>query len=256
MPERDSRRSSRSGRLSLPADDRPPVEDGFLTRPLVIAHRGASGEELENTLAAFRLARDQRADGIELDLHLTSDGELVVHHDPVVDGHLISEGSAAELAGHRLSNGEAVPTLGQVLDGTGPGVELFLEVKALPEWGDARLLDLIDGAPDPTRCQVHSFDHRIIHRLKRTRADLKTGVLSASYPLDPVAGAVAAGAETLWQVEDLVDSELVAAAHGAGLAVIAWTTDDPDRIEALAAMGVDGICTNLPARAREVLGDD
>ncbi len=221
--------------------------------PEIIAHRGASGQELENTLAAFRLAIEQGADGIELDVHFTADGVPVVHHDPVVDGQVIAEGAAAELAGHRLANGEVIPTLAEALAVIGDGVKAYIEAKALPSSGDAALLAVIDASPDPEACQVHSFDHRIVRRLKDARNKLATGVLSASYQVNPSTVVRSARAETLWQSADMIDDELVRAVHRDKLRLIAWTVDDPDRLRQLARMGVDGLCTNFPALAREAL---
>ena len=68
--------------------------------PLVIAHRGASAYEFENSLAASRVARSQGADGVELDVHVSADGVPIVHHDPTVDGGPIAEVSSTDLAAH------------------------------------------------------------------------------------------------------------------------------------------------------------
>jgi len=221
---------------------------------LVIAHRGASAEETENSLAAFRRAVREGADGIELDIHATADGELIVFHDPVLAGRPVSAMPLADIRRHPLENGEAPPTLTEALSTIGPETTVFVEVKGLAPRFDGRLLDALAHAPAPERCHVHAFDHRIIQRLQRagfSRGQL--GALSASYPVNPVRQLDDAGAEELWQEQSLIDADLVNAVHRPGGKVYAWTVDEPARITELAGMGVDGICTNHPRAARTLL---
>src|SRR5919206_1493150 len=93
----------------------PPI--GVLRRPSVIAHRGASGYEYENSRAAFRRAVMLDADGVELDVHATRDGGIVVHHDPDVPGFgAIAEMTSEEARHARIRNGESLPLLTEVLD--------------------------------------------------------------------------------------------------------------------------------------------
>jgi glycerophosphoryl diester phosphodiesterase len=221
---------------------------------LLIAHRGASAYELENSLAAFRLAVEQGADGIELDVHLTVDGVPFVHHDPQVGSLLISDATAAAIGALKLANGESVPTLAAALHAIGTATEVFVEVKSLDAVHDMQLLACLADGPAPDRYRVHSFDHRIVRRLKDQRPELSCGVLSASYPVHPLRPLQDASAGTLWQHESLVDAALIAAVHGSGYRVYAWTVDQPDRLRTLAEIGVDGVCTNHPDVAREVLG--
>jgi glycerophosphoryl diester phosphodiesterase len=225
-----------------------------MTRPLVIAHRGASGHAFENSLAAFALARSSGADGVELDIHSTADGAFLVHHDPDVPG--VGRIGALPLdafAGARLPNGEPIPTLGQVLEELGD-FDVWIELKTLaPAW-DARLLQLMRSGPSPTRYAVHAFDHRIIARIGGGAPLLRRGVLSASYPLDLVGPLTATGAEALWQQNQLIDRGMVETLHRAGKKVIAWTANDPEEIGRLVALGVDGICGNYPERIRALVG--
>lgn len=221
--------------------------------PLIIAHRGASRDEPENSLAAFRRALALGADGVELDVHTTADGALVVVHDGDLGGRPIGSLPLAAVRDHRLANGEPIPTLDEALACITPAVTAYVETKTLPADADAALLRCIDAAPAPGRCQVHAFDHRIIRRLAARRPGLALGVLSGSYPLDPAAQVAAAGAQVLWQHADLVDAPLVAQIHSAGYRLMVWTVDRPDDIRRLATLGVDGICTNRPDTAREAL---
>ena len=190
------------------------------------------------------------ADGVEFDVHATRDGGLIVHHDARIPGlGPIASASLGAIRNTRLSNGEPVPTLAEALEALGRA-EVWIEVKALPEAWDHTLLRVIDAAPAPERCAVHSFDHRIIARLGRERPSLRRGVLSASYPIDPAGMLLAAGATALWQEASLIDPELVAVIHRSGGEIIAWTVNDSSVARPLAAMGVDALCGNFPDRLR------
>lgn len=224
-----------------------------MSRPLVIAHRGASAVEYQNSLAAFRAAARLGADAVELDVHATTDGVLFVHHDRVAGGRDIPSATAAELAGVRLPNGEPLPTLAQALDAAGR-LRVFVEVKTLPPAWDDALLRCLDAGPNPAGYAVHGFDHRIVARLHARRPTLPCGVLTASYQLDNTTPARAAGASALWPEASLVDATFVAAAHGAGLAVYPWTPDTEAELVRLRDLGVDGLCTNHPDLARAVVG--
>jgi glycerophosphoryl diester phosphodiesterase len=219
-----------------------------MTRPLVIAHRGASGAAHENTLQAFTLAKGVGADGVELDIHSTADGVFLVHHDAVVPGiGTIGTLPQEAFATFRLPNGEPIPTLGQVLEELGP-FDVWIELKTLaPRW-DAQLLQVMRSGPSPERYAVHAFDHRIIGRVGGMAPLLRRGVLSASYPVDLLSPLAAVGADTLWQETHLIDAAMVTALHEAGKRVIAWTANDPAEIARLTALGVDGICGNYPER--------
>jgi hypothetical protein len=116
---------------------------------LVIAHRGASAREVENSLAAFRAAASLGADGVELDVHATMDGGLIVHHDEAIAGRPIPYLTTAQVASQRLSNGEPVPTLAAALQTLGPALRVFVEVKSLPPQFDDRLLAALDAGPNP-----------------------------------------------------------------------------------------------------------
>jgi glycerophosphoryl diester phosphodiesterase len=222
-----------------------------MSRALAIAHRGASALEVENSLAAFRAAAALGADAVELDVHATADGQLVVHHDEMIGRHHVAHCSLREVREHLLPDGEPVPTLAEALAAIVPAMIAFVEVKSLaPRW-DAQLLAAIDGCPDPGRVRVHAFDHRIIRRLGILRPELPRGVLSASYPVHPMRMLEDADASALWQHAPLVDAALVEAVHAGGGVVYAWTVDDPGRMRELLAAGVDGLCSNHPDVARK-----
>jgi glycerophosphoryl diester phosphodiesterase len=225
-----------------------------VTRALVVAHRGASGYEVENSLAAFRAAARLGADAVELDVHATADGALLVHHDETIGGtHHIPHLSARQLQGLRLANGEPIPTLPQALDAAGASLQVCVEVKSLAPRFDDRLLDALDRGPNPAGYAVHSFDHRIVRRLGLARPALPRGVLSSAYLVRPLAALEDAGATVLWQERTMVDRGLVDTVHHAGFRIVVWTVNHPDDMRRLVGLGVDGVCTNFPDVARRTV---
>lgn len=218
-------------------------------QPRVLAHRGASGTRPENSLAAFREAVRLGADGVELDVHATADGALVIHHDAIIPGlGAIPEQRLAAIRAVRL-RGEPVPTLTEALEVL-DGLEVWVELKSLPVAADEELLRALAGGPRPERYAVHGFDHRIVARLGARNPALRRGILSASYPVDPVGPMAAAGANTLWQAWHLIDAELIAAVHRRGGELVAWTVNDSATADRLSALGVDALCGNFPERLR------
>ena len=220
---------------------------------LIIAHRGASEHLPENSLAAFRAAVELGADGVELDVHCTADGAFVVYHDDSVCGARVDQSSLNTLRDFQLPNGEPIPTLSESLEVLGSETKVFVEVKSLDATQDSGLLQVLHDGPNPSFYHVHSFDHRIVRRLLNHDAGLVGGVLSASYPVNPLIQLEQSGAMELWQRENLVDDELVAAVHAIGRRIIPWTVDDAARIEELMDMGVDGMCSNRPDLVRRLL---
>jgi glycerophosphoryl diester phosphodiesterase len=223
-------------------------------KPLVIAHRGASGYELENSLRAFHAAAERGADGVELDVHSSVDGEIFVHHDERLgDGRHIAQCYAGDLVAVQLSNGELLPTLAQALSVVGRRLSVFVELKSLDPDADRRLLEVLAAGPNPSGYAIHSFDHRIVRRVGEREPRLIRGVLSGAYAIRPLAALHDTGATDLWQEQSLIDAELVSAAHHARARLIAWTVNDGDRMRQLAHLGVDAICTNYPDVCRQVI---
>ncbi len=235
----------------------------------VIAHRGASRTHRENTLDAFRAAIDQGADGIELDVRLSADDVLIVHHDAhLADGTLIRGVDAAELP-------DEVPTLGQALELLGD-TWVNVEIKNVPDEPDydeehrisvavaglmAAHLALSGGDGGATmaeRAIISSFNVGSIEQLRATDPSLPLALLvwGQADPASLVARAEAHGFEAIHPHDLLVDRSFVERAHRAGLQVNVWTVDDIDRIRELADLGVDGVITNDPAAAITGLGRD
>jgi glycerophosphoryl diester phosphodiesterase len=215
----------------------------------IIAHRGAPHERRENTLASFARALELGAAGIELDVHGTRDGDVVVHHDPVVHARTGEDRAPRTIASSTrreldelLPPDERVPTLTEVLDLVGRRATIYVEIKA-PRI-EERVVHVLRDAPETSRCAVHGFDHRIVRRIHALAPDLECGILLTSYLVDPLRALADAGARDLWQQVELLDAELVALVHGAGGRVIAWTVNDLALGQRLADWGVDGLCTD------------
>lgn len=226
-------------------------------KPQVIGHRGASARAPENTLAAFRLAVAQGADGVEIDVRRSADGALVLHHDAnLSDGRLVGATLRGDLP-------PSVPTLGEVL--TAGSWFVNIELKNDPEEPtydpDGRLVgDVVaevaaHGAGG--RVLLSSFDWDTVCRVRAEAPELAVGWLvwtgTRGEPSAWVARVAQAGMQAINPQDALVNAALVAAAHGAGLAVNVWTVDDPDRIRSLARLGVDAVITNDPATALAAL---
>lgn len=246
-----------SGRRPLPSQQ----------RPLVIAHRGASGERPENTLPAYRLAIEQRADMIEIDLHATRDGAIVVAHDAELarlgGRGEIGQASLAEVRALDAGGGLRVPILDEVLDAFGGRISLNLEIKSGERTGpyagiEEASLAAVEGRGLLESTVFSSFHDSVLRELRRLSSSVRIAVLaSPREPREPLARtlrrAEAVDAEAVNPHFTLVDEAMVGAAHGEGLAVYAYTADAEPELERLLALGVDGIFTNHPRRLRSIV---
>jgi glycerophosphoryl diester phosphodiesterase len=251
------------------------LSPGFFSpraRPLVLAHRGASADAPENSRAAFRLARDQGADAVELDVMRCATGEVVVFHDDDLlrmanRPTLVRDMPFADLQQIDLGQGERIPLLDDVLRDLAQGDNRLLvniELKSQPTW-TWRLQD--DGLASATaaivrshnyaaHALVSSFDPLLLLRFRRLAPEVATALLCAHDQALPYRRAWAARLvqpRALHPESSLVDARVVARWHARGLAVNVWTVDDPGELRLFAAFGVDGVITNRPALARSVL---
>jgi glycerophosphoryl diester phosphodiesterase len=199
----------------------------------------------ENTLSSFEAALSAGADGIELDVHATADGVVVVHHDPHVTGGLeIARTAWRVLQLAASGKGLEIPTLADVCELVDDRAELFVEIKGAGiERKVATVLRRHRGS-----FAIHSFDHPTIRRLSHLDRRLRLGLLFEERTPDVVAMLAANGARDAWPQHAIVDARLVDAVHGAGGRVIAWTVNDPRDLARLAALDVDGLCTDDVSR--------
>ncbi len=217
----------------------------------VIAHRGASHLYPENTIAAFEGARRAGADWVELDVHLTADEVLAVHHDEhLADGRRIDAVARAALPAE-------VPALAEALVACGPlGVNVELKSHP-PARHDAVIRQLVaDLDAWGGEVLVSSFDGTLLGRVRELAPALPTAllVLPGEGPAAVVGACTSVGHVALHPWDGMVDEELVRACAAASLAVNVWTVDDPVRIRELQALGVQGIVTNEPEVALHALG--
>lgn len=236
--------------------------------PRVIAHRGLALLHTENTLGAFQAAITAGADLLETDVHVSKDGQVVVAHDPDllrVAGRpgLVSDFTAAQLAGMDVGQGEGFPTLVELLERfPDQKFNIDLKVRAVVE----PFVDVITQLHARDRVLVASFQEE--HRAIATA--LLPGVLSSATPRHVVEGRVrswfglpldswalppevkALQIPTTHRGFALVTPSMIRAAHRRGLEVHVWTINDPDQMRRLWQMGVDGIVTDRTDLAVEV----
>jgi glycerophosphoryl diester phosphodiesterase len=226
-----------------------------MARTVVLGHRGSPDPATgvgENTLGAFARASRLGADGVELDVRMTADGALAVHHDPVVDGvGAVSGLTATELPA-------SVPLLPAVLEAC-DGLFLNVEIKNLPgEPGfdpDERLAGevaaLLSVTGQLAGVVVSSFWPPTLEAVHDARPELPTGLLVAGWfdPAEAIGAAFRLGCTALHPFVGLITPGLVTEAHRAGLSVAAWTVNARPDLEAVLAAGVDTVITDDVALA-------
>ncbi len=224
---------------------------------LIFAHRGASGVEPENTLRAIQVALDAKVDGIEIDIHQV-DEKLFVIHDRWLNRTTSGRGQISHYNYEQLrsldaGNGETIPTLDEVLTLIAGKCTINLELKKID---DLQLLfDYIDKAVRDTPLLnrdilLSSFNHRLLHRIHQLRAEFALGALTACYPLDYAKFAEQLNAYSVHLDVDFISEHFVEDAHSRGLKVFVYTVDELDDINAMKALGVDGIFSNFPTRTK------
>jgi len=223
---------------------------------LVIAHKGASADRPENTIEAFDAAREAGADWVELDVRRTADDVLVVHHDAHLgDGSVLVEIQAGDLP-------DEVPTLAQALE-VCDGMGVNIEIKNLPgdpDWDaehqiSAAVAGLALAYRDYDALLISSFTMDTVARIGQIDAALPRGLVlnDAAGLWQGVAWSESAGLQAFNPYVPLVDAALVKRVHDAGMSLNVWTVNDPDRIAEMVELGVDGIITDVPGVAREVI---
>ncbi len=244
----------------------------FHDRPVIIAHRGASARAPENTLSAFRKAIQIGAEVAELDVHLSADGGVIVIHDETLDRTTDGEGRVADLDTAAIQAvdagrwkdvkylGERVPTLPEVLEAVGQELILCIELKGgegLPE----AVVSTVRDASAERRVLFFSFDPAHVRALKALEPEIpvvwlvgRESAEEEGYAVTLPEQAAEMGADVLGLSMRIVDAAIVIASHGAGLPVFAFTANRPDHINALIAVGVDGVITDRPDFAQDIVG--
>lgn len=246
----------------------------------LVGHRGGAGLAAENTMAAYRAGIAAGAQAIELDVHLSKDGALVVMHDPNVSTTTDGTGAIGSLTLAEIKKLNAaarstttkdpqeVPTLDQPLAlAAASKVDAYIEIKVPPTGRypgiEAKVVQAIKQAGMAGHVLVISFDLPTLQDMKTVDASLPTGWLMqrAGVPAAAKASAQAladlakkSGVDNVGISRDYLSAEIVQAAHEKGLTVGVWTVDDPTEMRQFANWGVDAITSNRPDVLVSTLG--
>ncbi|MDO9466215.1 MAG: glycerophosphodiester phosphodiesterase [Thiobacillus sp.] len=244
-----------------------PCAGAARSTPASIAHRGAADDAPENTLAAFKLAWQQGADGIEGDFHLTRDGEIVCIHDADTrrtagQATKVAEATLAEL--RRLDvgswkgepwRGARIPTLGEVLATVPAGKQVFIEIKCGPEILPALKAAFAGSGLQSGQAIVMSFDAKVIAEAKRLLPQLKALWLT-DFKADPETGVRPTATAILQTLEKtgadgvgcrahpVVDQVFMQTLRTAQKEVHLWTVDDVPTAKRYLQLGADSLTSN------------
>ena len=220
-----------------------------MTKVLIIAHRGASGYEPENTLRSVKKALELGADMVEVDVHVSRDEYVVVIHDARLERTTNGKGHVKDMTLKELKKldaglGEQIPALEEVIQLVREKAQLVVEIKV--PGTEERVLQEIKANRLENEALITSFYHPVIRRVKELNPNVQAGVIIASRPVKPMQLAIDANANALFPKYTFVDQQMVLVAHKNNLAVYPWTMDTLSEINPLMEMGVDGIVTNKP----------
>ena len=231
---------------------------GIAALPLLIGHRGARGLAPENTLKALEAGIAAGCPWLEFDVQLHPSGELFLLHDLTLQRTTSGQGLAADCTWPALraldaGQGEQLPTLDEALDCIGQRAKVNIEVKT---WGGTAaavaecLRSRLAKGWRAEQFMVSSFHLPELQAFKQALPTVPVAVLLCGVPLDWAACASTLGAVALNQSAEFVDAQLVADAKARGLQVNVYTVNDADEYLRLAALGVDGVFTDVPDRLR------
>ncbi|MCP3936815.1 MAG: glycerophosphodiester phosphodiesterase [Actinomycetia bacterium] len=222
---------------------------------LVVAHRGASNAERENTILAFELAVALGSDAVELDVRRSADGQMIVHHDAhLSDGRLIADTSTADLPDH-------VPGLAAALDACGK-LLVNIEIKNSETEPDhdpdrrlaAQVVDLVVQRGQQDNVLVSSFDLDTVDLVRELNPSIPTALLVfGGEPGELLELCARKGHGAIHPHDTQVDANFMTHARRLDIMVNVWTVDDSARMRELVALGVNGIVTNVPDVARTVV---
>jgi len=234
----------------------------------VIGHRGAMGHIAENTFPSFELGLSQGADILELDIHLSRDGEVVVIHDATLDrttdghgyirDHTLAELKHLDAGGKHKAAGARIPTLAEVLEWARDRAALAIEIKAAHvryPGIEAKMLDLLARFGMTEHVVVISFDHLSLHEVKRLEPNVAVGPLYLARPADSAGLMRATNAEVMRPQYAYVTEAEVSVARENDWAIAPWGATERPMWEYLWGLGVDAISANHPDRLVAALAD-
>lgn len=234
----------------------------------VFAHRGASGYAPENTLEAFALAGEQGAQGIELDVQLTKDGEVVVIHDETIDRVSTGKGAVRDYTLEELRRfsfhnhkkeyeGVQIPTLREVLKQVKPGgMEVNIELKTGIYWYpglEEKTVELVKAAGMENRVIYSSFNHYSVQKILELDAEAETAYLYSDVLLNVENYAKNTGVCGLHPaVYHLKMADFLESYRRSGLKVRVWTVNDEADMRQFIEKDLEAVITNYPDRALRV----
>ena len=228
---------------------------------MIIAHRGASSYAPENTLASIRKAFDLNADGVEIDVQMSRDGELVLQHDWTLEKiagekKLVTSADLAELkkidAGSWFSEsfkGEQIPLLSEALAAIPDGRLVNIEIKKRADDHrnlEEKIAELLNDMNMKERVIISSFNHKSIIKISEIDSSLKTALILSNLMVDPHEYFKKFSCYSIHPVVYFIEPELIKIIHDLGMKVITWTVDIPDLAQLLLKIGCDSIITNYP----------
>ncbi|TAN31481.1 glycerophosphodiester phosphodiesterase [bacterium] len=230
-------------------------------RPLIGGHRGNPAQHPENTMRSFRSAIAAGCDLIECDVHLSSDGRLVVIHDHTLDRTtngtgLVRDHTASELRRLDAGEGEKIPLLQEVVELALGKVGLVIELKQGPVQYpglEDKLVAMLRQLGAVAECAAVSFHHPSIRQLRAMEPRLQLGILVGARPVNPARMLRDAGADVYSPHWGATDPQLVQEVHAAGGAVGVWTVDDEAAVAWCKLCKPDSIFTNRPVEVGAAL---
>ncbi len=241
----------------------------------IIAHRGFSGKAPENTMAAFRKALGLGVDGIELDIHLSNDGQLAVIHDEDVSRTTDGKGLVENMSSEELRNldagnwfsgkfrGERIPFLEEVMQLVSGSVTLWIEIKKgsrLYSGIEQKAIALIEKYRAEQWCVLHSFEPEVLENISSLRPglpvfytlELASPRIFENFIRSPLPRL--SNAKGFNVNHDAIDADCIKAAGERNMKVLAWTVNEEKDLREMLEMGVDGIISNYPDKAKKAAG--
>jgi len=232
---------------------------------LKVAHRGASGEAPENTIASFQRAIAQGADVIETDAQLSKDKEIILLHDETVERTTDGRGKVSQLTLKEIKSldagswfgkefsGEKIPTLTEALEVIRGRTKLNIEFKGKNLLLVPKVINLLKEEGFIKEAILSSFNYSFLEEAKRFDPRITTGLLFATPAQRGKSFPYWKGTDLILPRYNMVTKNLVEKIHSKDLKVIAWTVDEPEKIKRLIDLGVDGIASNYPGLLTKAL---
>lgn len=239
-----------------------------MSQPFIIAHRGASGNAPENTLVSFRKAMDAGADFLEMDVHLSKDGELVVMHDESVNRTTSGKGKIRNLTLAEIKNldagswfsknfeGLVVPALDEVFQLANGKIKLLIEIKGTPEKYldiEKKLVEMIYKYNAKSWCILQSFDIDFLKNVHAIDAGVSLHYLIVGNLIFP--SKIPEYIMAVNPNQNFVSKKKVEKLHLQNKKIFVWTVNDEKKMKKLISYGVDGIITNYPEKLKNVIAD-